>query len=148
VADAAATGKIVVGVDGSAASKAALRWAVAQARLTGSEVEAVIAWHPLIVFGMALPMGDDFDVEGTAQTVLRDTVTEVLTDEENAVKVREVMQEGLAAGVLIDAACDVQLLVVGTRGHAGFAETLLGSVAQYCVHHSTCPVVIVRGRTE
>jgi nucleotide-binding universal stress UspA family protein len=52
--------------------------------------------------------------------------------------------EGPAARVLIDAACDAQLLVVGNRGHAGFTEALLGSVGQYCVHHSNCPVVIVR----
>jgi nucleotide-binding universal stress UspA family protein len=147
MADASSTGKIVVGVDGSEASKAALRWALAQAKLTGSDVEAVIAWHPLIVFGMAPPV-QDFDVEGAARTVLGDTVAEVLTGEEDDVKVREQVQEGPAARVLIDAACDAELLVVGNRGHAGFTETMLGSVGQYCVHHSTRPVVIVHGRTE
>jgi nucleotide-binding universal stress UspA family protein len=46
--------------------------------------------------------------------------------------------------VLVDAAEGADLLVVGSRGHGGLAEALLGSVGQYCVHHAECPVVIVR----
>lgn len=54
------------------------------------------------------------------------------------------LREGNAAQVLLDAAADADLLVVGSRGHGGFAEALLGSVSQHCVHHATCPVVIIR----
>jgi len=46
--------------------------------------------------------------------------------------------------VLLDAAAGADLLVVGSRGYGGFAEALLGSVGQHCVHHATCPVVIIR----
>jgi len=48
--------------------------------------------------------------------------------------------------VLVDAAQGAELLVVGNRGHGGLAEALLGSVSQYCVHHASCPVVIMRGK--
>ena len=38
-----------------------------------------------------------------------------------------------------------ELLVIGSRGHNGFTEALLGSVAQHCIHHAACPVVVIRG---
>jgi len=54
------------------------------------------------------------------------------------------VREGDAAQILIAAAAGADLLVVGSRGHGGFTEALLGSVSQHCVHHAPCPVVIVR----
>lgn len=48
--------------------------------------------------------------------------------------------------MLLDAATGADLLVVGSRGHGGFAEALLGSVSQHCVHHASCPVVVIRGQ--
>ena len=60
------------------------------------------------------------------------------------VQVRAQAREGNAAQVLIDAAAGADLLVVGSRGHGGFTEALLGSVSQHCVHHAQCPVVIFR----
>jgi nucleotide-binding universal stress UspA family protein len=56
--------------------------------------------------------------------------------------------EGRAGQVLADAADGADLLVVGSQGHGGLAEALLGSVGQYCVHHAPCPVVIMRGKHE
>ena len=55
---------------------------------------------------------------------------------------------GTAAPVLLDQAKDADLLVVGSRGHGGFAGLLLGSVSQQCAHHSTCPVVVVPPRAN
>jgi nucleotide-binding universal stress UspA family protein len=52
--------------------------------------------------------------------------------------------EGSAVQVLLDAARDADLLVVGSRGHGGFAGLLLGSVSAQLVHHAPCPVLVVR----
>lgn len=54
--------------------------------------------------------------------------------------------EGNPAQVLIDASDGADLLVVGSRGHGGFTEALLGSVSQHCVQHAHCPVVVIRGQ--
>jgi len=59
--------------------------------------------------------------------------------------VRSQVVNGYPAKVLLDAAAGADLLVVGSRGHGGFAEALLGSVGQHCVHHAHCPVLIMRG---
>ena len=138
--------RIVVGVDGSPASIEALRWACAQARLTGGYVEAITAWQYPPSYG-DWPCSLSYD-EYEAQTGkdLERIVHEVLADAP-AVEVRRTVGDGNAARVLLDAARGAQLLVVGNRGHNGFTEALLGSVGQHCVHHATCPVVIVRPRT-
>jgi len=142
------SGRIVVGVDGSPSSKAALAWAVEQAGLTGASVEAVIAWHyPVAVGGIPFaPAGaaDFTDYGEFAMQVLSDAVAATV-DPDGPVKVCLVVRAGNAAQVLIDAAKGAELLVVGSRGHGGFTEALLGSVSQACVHHAGCPVVIIRG---
>lgn len=138
--------RIVVGVDGSPSSKAALSWAVRQAELTGATVEAVIAWHHPVMFGaapsapMALAVAD---FEGDAAAVLRYAINETV-DSEERVKISSTVRLGNAAQVLLEEADGADLLVVGSRGHGGFAEALLGSVSQHCVHHAKCPVVIIR----
>ena len=142
--------RIVVGVDGSEQAKAALAWAVRQAELTGATVEAVIAWHYPIAFGGVpfAPVGvTDTDFAGTAARVLNTAISET-ADPTGPVKVSSTVREGNAAQILIDAADGADLLVVGSRGHGGFAEALLGSVSQHCVHHARCPVVIVRGSAD
>jgi nucleotide-binding universal stress UspA family protein len=138
--------RIVVGVDGSPSSKAALAWAVRQAELTGATVDAVTAWHYPAALGVApfAPMAwPDADFAGFAATVLRNTVAEIV-EPDGPVKVSSTVHEGNAAQVLLDAADGADLLVVGSRGHGGFSEALLGSVSQYCVHNAQCPVAIVR----
>jgi nucleotide-binding universal stress UspA family protein len=140
-------GRIVVGVDGSPSSKAALAWAVEQAGLTGASVEAVIAWHyPIMVGGMPFaPIGvvDSEDFGEFATKVLSDAIAATV-DPDGPVKVSSVVREGNAAQVLMEAAKGAELLVVGSRGHGGFTEALLGSVSQACVHHARCPVVVIR----
>lgn len=135
-------GRIVAGVDGSPSSKAALRWAVRQARLTGAEVEAVTAWHLPSSYGVAPTADWTADFEGEARKMLTDTLNELGI--EPPVTVRATVAEGHPADVLVRAARGADLLVVGSRGHGGFAGSLLGSVSQYCVHHAACPVLVVR----
>jgi len=140
--------RIVVGIDGSRASKQALAWAVRQAQLTGASVSAVTAWHyPVVIGGMPyapLAMLEEADFSRFAATTLSNAISAVIGT--NApVEISSTVREGSAAQVLLDAADGADLLVVGSRGHGGFTEALLGSVSQHCVHHAPCPVVIIRG---
>ena len=142
--------RIVAGVDGSPSSLAALHWAVRQARSTGGTVDAVIAWQFPATgnFGWA-PVStiDDLDFEAAAKQTLDEAIGG-LGEEAAGVPLRPLVVPGLAAQVLLDAAADADLLVVGSRGHGGFAEALLGSVSQHCVHHASCPVVVIRGQEK
>lgn len=132
-------GRIVVGLDGSAGSSRALKFAVDEARLRCWPVEAVLAWHmPAMLYAAGIP--DDFDPQGWAQATLDATVAAVSTD---GVTVDARAAQGPPASVLLNAAKNADLLVVGNRGHGGFVGALLGSVSQHCVAHATCPVVVV-----
>ncbi len=141
--DLATERRIVVGVDGSLPSRAALAWAVKEARHTGATVEAVIAWELPATFGYPVPVPPDIDYGGLAAKVLAHAIAEVSSPGE-PVKIRSTVAEGIAARVLLDASAGAEMLVVGNRGHGGFVEALLGSVGQHCVHHATCPVAVIR----
>jgi nucleotide-binding universal stress UspA family protein len=137
-----APGSIVVGVDGSASSEDALRWAAGQARLTGQELHAVVSWElPMPYDG---PVIGDLDLSGDAAALLEKTVGNALGAAE-AARVVPHVQQGHPARVLIDASRDADLLVVGSRGHGRLSGLLLGSVSQRVMAHATCPVVIVHG---
>ncbi|HET9968243.1 MAG TPA: universal stress protein [Streptosporangiaceae bacterium] len=138
--------RIVVGVDGFESSKAALRWAIHQAKLTGAVVDAVTAWQIPAGSGL-IPAADLPDYQDDARIILTEAIAEMCTVD-TEVEVRPYVTEGRAGPVLVTAAEGADLLVVGCRGHGGLAEALLGSVGQYCVHHAPCPVVIMRGKHE
>ncbi|MFR9802357.1 universal stress protein [Pseudonocardia sp. RS010] len=139
---AAAPGEIVVGVDGSPSSRHALQWAVRQAALTGARVRAVIAWSIPVSYG-PMPIPQVWvDWPAIAAETLELAVRDALPAEQAAEVTTEVV-EGGAAPVLLDAAKDAGLLVVGSRGHGGFAGLLLGSTAQHVTTHARCPVVVV-----
>jgi nucleotide-binding universal stress UspA family protein len=143
--------RIVVGVDGSPSSRAALRWAVRQAVLTGGTVEAVMAWQHTFVpggyGGATTAMIGGFDYQDVSEKALAEVISEVV-DAGDQARVRSRVAAGHASQVLLDAAAGADLLVVGSRGHGSFADALLGSVSQNCVHHARCPVLIVRGAEE
>jgi nucleotide-binding universal stress UspA family protein len=134
---------IVVGVDGSESSIDALRWAATQARLTGASLEAVMAWEWPTAWGRTptWPPGWDPDVETRKQ--LAGAVEKALGPR-STVDVHQVVVEGHAASVLVDAAIHADLLVVGHRGSGTFVGTMLGSVSQRCLTHAPCPVTVVR----
>jgi nucleotide-binding universal stress UspA family protein len=142
--------RIVAGVDGSPSSVSALRWAVGQAGLTGASVDAVMAWHyPDLAasggYGLAAgAIEPRYDFREAAEKFVAEAIASGL-DPASDVRVRARVAEGNPARVLLDAADGAALLVVGSRGHGGFTEALLGSVSQHCVHHARCPVVVVRG---
>lgn len=139
--------RIVVGVDGSDSSKAALRWAIRHAKLTGGSVDAVTAWHYPPGYGWAPVADGTIDIEGGAKKILAATLGEV-SGLEPDVPVHPVVAEGHAADVLLRTAREAELLVVGSRGHAGFTSALLGSVSLNCVLHAHCPVLVMRDGRE
>ncbi len=134
--------RIVVGVDGSVPSRAALRWAIRQASLVGATVEAVITWEYPAAYGWGMTLVDT-EVAAYAGKALTEAVAQE-AGPDCQVTVRERVERGNTAQVLLTAAQGAELLVLGSRGHGGFAGALLGSVGQHCVQHSPCPVVIVR----
>jgi nucleotide-binding universal stress UspA family protein len=143
--------RIVVGVDGSSCSVQALRWAIRQARLTGGSVEAVFAWeYPTSYGGYGwVPYGfaEGTDFEQGAERILADSIGQA-AGPDDGVTVRPVVARGNPTQVLLDAAHDADLLVVGSRGRDGFTAALLGSVAQHCVYHARCPVVVIRDQHD
>ena len=142
--------RIVVGVDSSHGSRTALRWALAQARLTGATVEAVAAWqNPAMIgysYGWVPAEFEGESIAGAAGKVLAEAVADVAGPDELA-PVVTTTAEGPPAQVLLSAAKGAEMLVVGSRGHGAFAGMLLGSVSQHCVQHAPCPVVVVPDET-
>ena len=136
-------GRIVVGVDGSVSSKAALAWAVRQAKLTDAVVQAVTVWQYPGTYGYPAPAADDTNYEELAARVVTDAIAEVASPA-GPVEIRPEVVKGNPAAALLAASAGAELMVVGSRGHGGFVEALLGSVSQHCAHHAPCPVVIIR----
>lgn len=132
---------VVVGIDGSDESKAALHWAIRYAQRIGVAVRAVAVWHQPIQFAGTMPMpAREFQDE--AQKWLTDVLPDLASDEPGA-SLRTLTEEGDPATVLVHHARHAQLLVLGNHGRGALAGALIGSVAQRCVHHSRSPVVLV-----
>lgn len=137
---------ILVGVDGSTASTAALRWAVAEAGRRDLPVLAVMVHLPQgqIMIG-AVPY-DALPPSGIAAEhadCVRRLVEAVGEVESSGVKVDQMVATGRPGEELAKLSADAEMLVVGSHGHSRLAEVMLGSVSSYCVHHSTCPVVVI-----
>ncbi len=128
-------------------SKAALCWALEEARLRGAAVQAVFAWAIRFAGGMGVvvPQPTVEEEAEEAERMLDSVIAEVGAGAGD-VDVERLAVEGGAARVLVETARGADLLVVGSRGHGGFAGLLLGSVSQQCATHAPCPVVIVRSR--
>ncbi len=137
--------RIVVGVDGSDSSLAALEWALEEARLRSGQVHVVTAWHYPVI-GDAAGKAEDHDSFGdNARHAHADALRRA---SETGLTVTGEVTEGHPADVLLKAAAGADLLVVGSRGHGGFAGMLLGSVSSHAVHHAQCPVLVVRTGAE
>lgn len=136
---------IVVGVDGSAASRAALAWAVDEAARRGCAVEAITGQHR--DFGMAVGVVPidvligmlPEEVRAARHQVLDGAVAEITTE----VEIRTVVAAEEAKQALTSASEHASLLVVGRRGLGAVMTALLGSVSAHCVRHASCPVVVI-----
>jgi nucleotide-binding universal stress UspA family protein len=135
----AAQRPIIAGVDGSKPSRAALAWAVRQAKLTGATVEAVIAWKLPATYGLVPSLHADFP--GVTVKVL----TEAIAGAGNPAVIQPRVMVGHAAKVLVDASAGAELLVVGSHRHHRFPLTRRGSASPYCAQHAHCPVVVIHG---
>jgi nucleotide-binding universal stress UspA family protein len=142
--------KVVAAVDGSAGSRAALEFALADAARRGVPVEAVIAFRPPDYWLDFDVMGQTetermrarlrSEAEGRARAVVEE-VTRAAAGPLPEIGIRAV--HGAAADVLIRASHGADLLVVGSRGHGGFSSVLLGSTSMQLALHATCPVTVV-----
>jgi nucleotide-binding universal stress UspA family protein len=135
-------GRILVGVDGSANSAAALRWAVGEADVRRHRVVALFAWG-YIPPGHAGD-GRTFDAEYTAanaEAALAATV-EAALGAEAAGRVERRVRRELPLKALLATAADQ--LVIGARGVGGFHGLMLGSVSEACLHHTSVPLAIIR----
>lgn len=134
---------IVVGVDGSPSSLAALEWAARQARLTGAPLQAVTTWEWPRSYGYPMPLATDFDPAADATKVLEEALAPVRSRHPD-LQLETAVVEGPAAHVLVERSAESALLVIGCRGHGEFAGMLLGSVSERCVAHAHCPVLVLR----
>ena len=136
----AARQRIVVGVDGSPLSLSALRYARKLADALGCSLEAVAAWQYHMALGTFTPL--DWTPEEDTRTLLEQSVREAFGDDIPA-DLRRSVHQGQAGHVLAEVSRGAEMLVVGSRGHGGFAGLLLGSVSSSASAHARCPVLIV-----
>jgi nucleotide-binding universal stress UspA family protein len=148
MADEGGAGQVVVvGLDGSAESIAALGWASRYAAATGAKVRAVHAWHYRSALGVTegrTPASVTEGVEEGMREELDRAVAQVYPDPASP-QPEIALRYGHPVEVLIDESKNADLLVVGHHGHSTYAGILVGSVSIHCVTSAECPVVVVRG---
>lgn len=136
-------GAIVVGVDASPLSDAALRWAASEATRTRVPLHVVHVFvHVAVIGGYAAYVSAD--PEELAGDV-RDEALRLVRSEYPGLAVTGEIRVGPAAPELIAAAEGASLLVLGARGHGRVAGLVIGSVSQQAAMHAPCPVVVIRG---
>lgn len=134
---------VIVGVDGSKTSLDAFREAATYARLMDADLRAIVTWN---FVSYEDPAGV-YDPELTAKEIAAAAVDTVFGDAVPA-WLTVVTKSGPAGEALVEESGQVDLLVVGTRGHSGLGGLLLGSVSTYCAEHSKCPVLVVPEKVQ
>jgi nucleotide-binding universal stress UspA family protein len=131
--------KIVVGIEGTPAARAALEWAFREALIRGCPVVVVHAWGPTAGRDLA----PDQEAMRASATMLVAAVAEAGRAVGGRPEVIERNRRGVAAKVLVEESVGADLLVVG-RGHrAGVVDVVGQSVSAECVRHAACPVVVI-----
>ncbi|MDA8368930.1 MAG: universal stress protein [Nocardiopsaceae bacterium] len=142
-------GRIVVGVDGSPHSTAALRFALAEAARNGAVLVAVHAYQQPVPVGPGMLAASGYTLDDAALVARTTEYVSSLIDEARTAQAADVdaqveVVEDHAAHALLHAGSKAALLVVGSRGRGGFRGLLLGSVSQAVLHHAEVPVAVVR----
>jgi nucleotide-binding universal stress UspA family protein len=149
--DQVSSGRILVGVDDSSESEAAIRWALRFAAATSGAVHVLHAWHLADEYSWVSPRPSPDDPAVIARQEIATMVDAARTAtgiDDATVPVTVTVVTGRAVPTLLDAARDADLVVVGRRGGGGFAGLLLGSVSAQLAAHAPCPVTIVRTDTH
>jgi nucleotide-binding universal stress UspA family protein len=136
---------VLVGVDGSRGSRTALAWAAAEASAHGADLVVLKVWEPTLLPPVgtgAVPLNVPESSEGAAEELLQVIKDEL--GEDPPVLAQPRVKHGRPAEILIEQSATADLLVVGTRGHGGFAGLVLGSVSQHVAAYAQCPVAVVR----
>ena len=143
--------RIIVGVDGSEQSQAALGWALGQAELVGADLVLAHTWNPDsyatpamagVVPDMIQAGALNDEAEELAQAWLDDLVAATVA--RTTASVSGVLASGSPAGHILDLSAQATMVVVGNRGRGGLRSAVLGSTSQQIAHHAQCPVVVVR----
>lgn len=134
-------GRVVVGIDGSELSTQALQIAATEARLRGAELHAVhaVRWDRI---GTELLTPTDEQLVAWGRELTDDQLKRAGVD------AQRIVVPGHAGDVLVEYSRTADLLVLGSWGRNPLAGLLLGSTSDYCAHHATCPVMIVRPPAE
>lgn len=133
---------VVVGVDGSENSVQALRWAVDYARVTGKEVRVISAFAiPWTIFFTPTATGQTYSDK--ARETLDSTIASAFPNGADMELNPQVIQNRPELALAV-ASKTADILVVGSQGHGLLPGVHIGSVANYCVQHAECPVVVVR----
>ena len=137
-------GHIVVGIDGSESSKNALRWAAKLAPTISDSIDVFVVWEYPAMLGWEGGIPDWLRPDEDAQKVLDATLKSIFGEVLPKGLVGRI-QQGHPASFLLDASKSAAMIIVGSRGHGGFSNLLLGSVSSACAEHAVSPVLIVHG---
>jgi nucleotide-binding universal stress UspA family protein len=143
----AVDGPVVVGVDGSPNSEAAVEIAFEEASLRGVGLTAVHTWVQFAsdsAYAYARQFATSMDDVQASETELLAASLAGWQEKYPNVTVARVVMRDRPARCLIDHAAGAQLLVVGSRGHGGFTGMLLGSTSQALIYHAPCPLLVAR----
>jgi nucleotide-binding universal stress UspA family protein len=133
---------IVVGVDGSDSSIAALKWGNRLASALNLDIQAVAVWqYPVMALGTFYPF-EGWSPEEDTEKILASVVAAVFGDNPPS-SVSTLVRSGPVAPALIEESDGAEMLIVGSRGRGGFVGLLLGSVSATVAEHAHCPVLVV-----
>jgi nucleotide-binding universal stress UspA family protein len=142
-------GRVVVGIDGSELSLDATRIAFEEASLRRAGLTLLHVWNVAGYDSAGVVVPETFNLEEAHSDELRAMAETVagLADKYPDVQVEQRLRQGRPAKALADASRGAAMVVVGSRGHGGFASLVLGSTSRALLHHAHCPVLVVKPGT-